>query len=69
VPNLGVIAVRVASLAQKEMILEAEPTKYFTEPHYNGYPAILVRLKAVKVADLRPLLAEARLCVAPKSKK
>jgi hypothetical protein len=65
VPNHGVMAVRVSNLAQKELILSNEPDKYFTEPHYNGFPAVLVRLKAVKVADLRPLLAEAWRCVAP----
>ena len=65
VPNLGVIAVRTPTVAHRDMMIANEPEKYFTEPHYNGYPAVLVRLKAVKVADLRPLLAEAWGCVAP----
>ena len=63
VPNPGVLAVRVANLAQKDLILAAEPGKYFTEPHYNGYPAVLVRLSEVTVAELRPLLQEAWACV------
>ena len=65
VANPGVIAVRVPSLADKDLLISAEPAKYFTEPHYNGYPAVLVRLAAVKVADLRPLIAEAWRCMAP----
>ena len=65
VPNAGVIAVRVPNLADKDLLISAEPGKYFTEPHYNGYPAVLVRLAAVKVADLRPLIAEAWRCQAP----
>ena len=65
VANPGVIAVRVANLVDKDLIISAEPTKYFTEPHYNGFPAILVRLAEVKVADLRPLIAEAYRCQAP----
>ncbi len=65
VPNPGVIAVRVPSLADKDVILAAEPTKYFTEPHYNGFPAVLVRLQAVTVADLKPLIADAWRCMAP----
>ena len=65
VPNPGVLAVRVASLAVKDLILQREPAKYFTEPHYNGFPAVLVRLKAVKVADLRPLLEDAWRAMAP----
>ena len=65
VPNAGVIAVRVPNLSDKDLIIAAEPEKYFTEPHYNGFPAVLVRLAAVKVADLRPLIAEAWRCQAP----
>ena len=66
VPNPAVIAVRVASLTDKDLILAAEPTKYFTEPHYAGFPAVLVRLDAVTVADLKPLIADAYRCMAPK---
>src|ERR1035438_2827361 len=37
VPNPEVLAVRVASLAEKEELLAADPEKFFTEPHYNGF--------------------------------
>jgi hypothetical protein len=65
VPNPGVIAVRTANLVDKDLLIQAEPAKFFTEPHYDGFPAVLVRLAAVKVADLRPLIAEAWRCQAP----
>lgn len=65
VPNAGVIAVRVANLAQKDLILSADRTKFFTEPHYNGFPAVLVRLDAVTVDDLEMLIEEAWRCQAP----
>jgi hypothetical protein len=65
VANPGVIAVRVANLTQKEALLSAEPRKFFTEPHYDGFPAILVRLDAVTAADLKVLIAEAWRCQAP----
>lgn len=65
VPNPAVLAVRVANLAQKDLMIAAEPTKFFTEPHYNGYPAVLVRLAEVSVAELRTLLEEAWRCQAP----
>jgi hypothetical protein len=65
VPNPGVLAVRVANLGQKDLLLAAEPDKFFTEPHYNGFPAVLVRLKAVTVRDLEVLLADAWRCQAP----
>ena len=35
VPQPDVIAVRVASLAEKDRILDLAPTKFFTEPHYD----------------------------------
>ena len=65
VPNPGVIAVRVANLGQKSAILAADSKKFFTEPHYDGFPAVLVRLDAVTVADLKVLIAEAWRCQAP----
>ena len=65
VPNPGVIAVRVANNGQKEALLSADPEKFFTEPHYNGFPAVLVRLDAVTAADLKVLIAEAWRCQAP----
>ena len=66
-PNPGVLAVRVANNAQKDLILASDTRKFFTEPHYNGFPAVLVRLKEATVADLRVLLEEAwRVGQAPK---
>jgi hypothetical protein len=67
VPNPGVLAVRVPNLAHKDLMVSTEPAKFFTEPHYNGFPAVLVRLDAVSVADLRVLLADAWRCQAPTS--
>jgi hypothetical protein len=65
VPNPGVIAVRVTSLAEKALMITAEPAKYFTEPHYDGFPAVLVRLDEVSVAELRELITEGWRCQAP----
>ena len=67
VPNPGVIAVRVANLAQKDVMLSADPLKFFTEPHYNGFPAVLVRLAAIRVPELRELITDAWRCQAPKA--
>lgn len=62
VPNHGVLAVRVATLGEKDALIAAKPKKFFTEPHYNGFPAVLVRLAAVTKRDLEVLLAEAWRC-------
>jgi hypothetical protein len=66
VPQPEVIAVRVANLDEKEMLLSMDAEKFFTEPHYNGYPAILVRLAAVDPGMLQALITEAWRCQAPK---
>jgi hypothetical protein len=66
VANPGVLAVRVANEGQKEALISAEPKKFFTEPHYNGFPAVLVRLAEVTARELRTLLEEAWRCQAPR---
>lgn len=65
VPNPAIWAVRVASLSAKEVILGSDPAKYFTEDHYNGYPAVLVRLAAIDVEELEDLILEAWRTKAP----
>jgi hypothetical protein len=59
VANPAVLAVRVANLVDKDVLISAAPTKFFTEPHYDGFAAVLVRLAAVSAAELRELLTEA----------
>jgi hypothetical protein len=66
VPQPKVIAIRVANLFDKDFLLAQDPAKFFTEPHYNGFPAVLVRLPAVTARELRPLITEAWRCQAPK---
>jgi len=55
-----------ASLDDKEILLALDPEKFFTEPHYNGFPAVLVRLPAITIGELRPIITEAWRCQAPK---
>src|SRR5262245_33864286 len=64
VPNPAVLAVRTPTVGDREALISAEPAKFFTEPHYEGFPAVLVRLTAVSVADLERLLTEAWRCQA-----
>jgi hypothetical protein len=63
--NDGVIAVVTPGLAAKELLLASNPEKYFTEPHYNGFPAVLVRLDEATPEDLEDLILEAWKCKAP----
>jgi hypothetical protein len=57
--------VRVASNAEQDELIAADPEKFFTEPHYAGFPAVLVRLAAVDETELRELLIDAWRCQAP----
>ena len=67
VPRPDVLAVRVANAAEKEMLLASEPDVFFTEPHYNGFPAVLVRLAAIDVAELAEPITDAWRCQAPRA--
>jgi hypothetical protein len=62
VPQPKVLALRVASLDDKEFLIAANPVKFFTEPHYDGFPAILVRLSAVSPGELKGLITTAWGC-------
>ncbi len=66
VPQPDVVVIRVASLDDKEFLLSLNPAVFFTESHYNGYPAVLLRLPAVTVRELKPIIEEAWRCQAPK---
>ncbi|GAA2756103.1 MmcQ/YjbR family DNA-binding protein [Actinopolymorpha rutila] len=66
VPQPEVLAVRVANEGEKQALLASDSEKFFTEPHYNGYPAVLVRLANVPVDELEELLTDAWRCQAPR---
>jgi hypothetical protein len=67
VPNPEVLAVRVADQEVKELVLESDPETFFTEPHYNGFPAVLVRLPKIGLEQLEILIAEAWRCQATRA--
>lgn len=46
-------------LAEKEMLIEAEPTFYFETPHYHGYDAILLHLDIIDDDRLQARLERA----------
>jgi hypothetical protein len=39
-------------------LLAAQPELYFTTPHYEGYPMVLIRLEAARVTDLRERMSD-----------
>jgi len=65
-PTGPILGARVEHLGAKEALLADDPAVYFTTPHFDGYPAILVRLEEISLEDLEELIVEAWLARAPK---
>jgi len=69
-PDGTTVAVRVDGTAVKDALIASSPDVYFTIPHFDGYPAVLLRLDAIDVEDLRDLITDAWLLrVSPKVAK
>ncbi len=66
-PDGITVAVRVEGEEVKQALIASDLAVYFTIPHFDGYPAVLLRLDAIEVEDLRDLITDAWLLrVAPK---
>jgi hypothetical protein len=65
-PDGPILAARVPHLVAKEALLTDDPEVYFTTPHFDGYPMVLVRLERIGPDELEELLVEAWLDRAPK---
>ena len=64
-----VLMFRVPDLGVKELMLADERGVFFTTPHFDGYPAVLVRIPALAEIDrdeLEELVVEAWLTRAQK---
>jgi hypothetical protein len=66
VPAGPILGARVEHLGAKEALMGEDPNVFFTTPHFDGYPAVLVRLDRIAVADLDDVIVEAWLACAPK---
>jgi hypothetical protein len=65
-PDGPILGARVEHLVAKEALLADESGVFFTTPHFDNYPAVLVRLDEIGLEDLRETIVEAWLCRAPK---
>lgn len=65
-PTGAILGARVEHLGAKEALLADESGVFFTTPHFDGYPAILVQLDDIGLDELGELIIEAWLCRAPK---
>jgi len=64
--NPDALVLRVADLGEREALLQGQPEAFFSIPHYDGHPYVLVRLEAVDPVELAELLEEAWRLRAPK---
>ena len=61
-----VLVLWCGDLGEKEALIASDPATFFTTPHYDGHPTVLVRFGAVDVDELRELLVESWCHRAPK---
>lgn len=66
IPEGDILGVRVSDEGVKFALIADEPGVYFTTPHFDGYPAVLLRLAEIEPRDLEELLTEAWLTQAPR---
>ncbi len=66
-PAGDILGARVADEGVKFALIADDPSVFFTTPHFDGYPAVLVRLVEIGVEDLQELITEAWLAQAPKT--
>jgi hypothetical protein len=64
--NPDALVVRVIDLPDREALVQGQPDVFFTTPHYDGYPAVLVRLEEVDPVELAELIEDAWRVQAPK---
>lgn len=65
-PEGEILGAAVADEGVKHALIADRPDVYFTTPHFDGYPAVLVRLEAIDRDELEELITEAWLARAPK---
>ena len=57
--NPDALVLRVVDMGEREALLQGDPGVFFSTPHYDGWPYILVRLDTVDPVELSELLEDA----------
>jgi hypothetical protein len=65
-PDGPILGARVEHLGAKEALIGSDPGVFFTTPHFDGYPSVLVRLEEIAVDELEDVIVDAWLSRAPK---
>jgi hypothetical protein len=65
-PDGPILGAHVDHEGIKHALIAGDPEVFFTTPHFDGYPALLVRLERIGQAQLEELVVDAWLAKAPK---
>lgn len=60
-----VLVVWVEDEGEKDALIASTPDTFFTTPHYDGHPMVLIRLTAVELDELSELLTDSWRLRAP----
>lgn len=63
----GALVVWVGSVEEKGALLDSDAGKYFTTPHYDGHPVVLVRMDLIDMGELTELVTESWRHRAPRA--
>ncbi|MCZ8379509.1 MmcQ/YjbR family DNA-binding protein [Mycobacterium sp. CPCC 205372] len=66
-PDGEILGAHVADEGVKFALIADRPAVFFTTPHFDGYPSVLVRLAAIDTPELTELITEAWLAQAPRT--
>lgn len=65
-PGGAVVGVRTDDNETKDALIGSFPDAFFTIPHFDGYPAVLVKLDRIDPDQLAEVITDAWLVRAPK---
>ena len=69
IPRKDIFVIRVADEDDKQALLHGEPEVFFTTDHYDGYPAVMVRLGRIDRTRLTELLTDAHAAALAKKSR
>ena len=65
-PEGPIMGARVEHVGAKEALLADDSAVFFTTPHFDGYPAVLVLIEEIELDELEEVIVDAWLARAPK---
>jgi hypothetical protein len=66
-PAGEILGVRVESLDAKEALLEMALPGFFSIPHFDGFPGLLIALRKARARDVRAVIADAHAAISARA--